>query len=338
MISPQPGTAMQRREFIGLICGLATWPMGARAQQRSRVPVVSILWHGTEAKELANPFYHWVVQGFENAGLKPGVNVLLDHQFADESDDRYNQLAPEMVARRPDVLVAIALPPTLALMKAQGDIPLVFLGSLDPILLGMGDNLARRSKPMTGVTAMGADLSAKRLQILKTAVPSVSRVALLVNPKTRSTTENDIKQYGEAAKLIGVTVQDFEIAEYDQVGAAFKRLIEWHAEGVITSQTPLFPLLREELAHAALAAHLPLLAFSDTFVPVGALLSYGSSLRDLFLSGGPLVKRILAGERPGEIPVVNPTKFELVVNMKTAAALGLTFPAQFIATVDRVVE
>jgi putative ABC transport system substrate-binding protein len=212
------------------------------------------------------------------------------------------------------------------------------LGSLDPILLGVGDNLARRNKPITGVTAMGADLSAKRLQILKAAVPSVSRVALLVNPRSRSATENDVKQYGEAAKLLGVTVQDFEIAEYDQVGAAFAKLNEWKADGVITSQTPLYGLIRQELVDAALAARLPLMAFSDTFVGVGALISYGTSLREMFLSGGPLVKRVLAGERPSEIPVVNLTKFELVVNMKTAAALGLTFPPQFIATADRVVE
>jgi len=185
---------------------------------------------------------------------------------------------------------------------------------------------------------MGSDLRAKRLQILKTAVPSLSRVALLVNPRAQSTTENDIKQYGEAARLISVTVQDFEIAEYDQVGAAFTKLTEWKAEGVITSHTPLFALISEELANAALAARLPLLAFAETFVPVGALMSYGSSPRDLFLSGGPLVKRVLAGERPDEIPVVNATKFELVVNLKTAAALGLTFPPQFLATVDRVVE
>jgi putative ABC transport system substrate-binding protein len=329
---------MRRREFIGLIGGAAAWPVVAHSQQPGRIPVVSILWHGTEERELANPFYHWVVQGFENAGLKPGVNVIIDHQFADESDAKYNRLAPQMVARRPDVLVAITLPPTLALMKVQGDIPLVFLGSFDPTVLGIGDNLARRSKPITGVTGMGSDLRAKRLQILKTAVPSLSRVALLVNPRAQSTTENDIKQYGEAARLISVTVQDFEIAEYDQVGAAFTKLTEWKAEGVITSHTPLFALISEELANAALAARLPLLAFAETFVPVGALMSYGSSPRDLFLSGGPLVKRVLAGERPDEIPVVNATKFELVVNLKTAAALGLTFPPQFLATVDRVVE
>jgi putative ABC transport system substrate-binding protein len=163
------------------------------------------------------------------------------------------------------------------------------LGSLDPILLGVGDNLARRNKPITGVTAMGADLSAKRLQILKAAVPSVSRVALLVNPRSRSATENDVKQYGEAAKLLGVTVQDFEIAEYDQAGAAFAKLNEWKADGVITSQTPLYGLIRQELVDAALAARLPLMAFSDTFVGVGALISYGTSLREMFLSGGPLV-------------------------------------------------
>ena len=110
---------MRRREFIGLIGGAAAWPVVAHSQQPGRIPVVSILWHGTEERELANPFYHWVVQGFENAGLKPGVNVIIDHQFADESDAKYNRLAPQMVARRPDVLVAITLPPTLALMKRQ---------------------------------------------------------------------------------------------------------------------------------------------------------------------------------------------------------------------------
>ena len=304
---------MHRREFIGLVGGAVAWPVVALPQ--GKTPVVGILWPGTKEKELANPFYHWFVQGFDNAGLKPGVNVILNHQFAEESDAKYDELAPEMVAKRPDVLVGIALPPTLALMKVQGDIPLVFLGSLDPILLGVGDNLAQRNKPITGVTAMGADLSAKRLQMLKIAVPSVSRVALLVNPKTRSTTENDIKEYGEAAGLLGVKVQSFEIAGYDQVEAAFKKLTEWKADGVITSQTPLFPLIRRELANAALATRRPLLAFSDTFVAAGALMSYGSSVQEMFLSGGPVVKRILAGEPPSKIPIVNPTKFELVINM-----------------------
>ncbi|MFO1157847.1 MAG: ABC transporter substrate-binding protein [Reyranellaceae bacterium] len=328
---------MQRREFIGLVGSAAGWSSLAQAQQPGKIPVASILWHGTKEKELAQPFYHWMVQGLQNAGLKPGANVILDHEFADESDAKYNYLAPELVARRPDVLVAIGLPPTLALMKAQDDIPLVFIGP-DPALLGVGENLARRSKPVTGVTLAGADLSGKRLQLLKTAVPSLSRVALLVNPKTRSTTENDIKQYNGAAKRVDMTVESFEIAEYDQIGAAFVKLTEWKADGVITSQTPLFALIRKELADAALAANLPLMAYSDTFVDQGALMSYGSSMRDVFLSVGSLVRRVLAGERPNEIPIVNPTKFELVVNMKTAAALSLTFPLPFLGAIDRMVE
>jgi putative tryptophan/tyrosine transport system substrate-binding protein len=329
---------MQRREFIGLIGGAAAWPLAVQAQQRGRMPVVSILWHGSQDREISNPFYHWLVQGFENVDLKPGVNVTLDHQFADESDARYNVLAPQMAARRPDVLLSIALHPTLALKKAHGDVPLVFLGALDPIALAVVDSLARRTEPITGIAAMGADLSAKRLQILSAAVPGLSRVALLVNPKTRSTTENDIKQYGEAAKLLGVSVRSYEIAEYDEVAAAFARLKEWQADGVILSQTALFALVREELAHAALAHRLPMLTFLDTFVSSGALASYGSPVRDVFLAGGALVKRILMGERAGDIPVVQPTKFELVLNMKTAHALGLTFPPQFLATVDRVIE
>lgn len=337
MLSPERGADMQRREFIGLIGIAAAWSSLAQAQQPGKIPVASILWHGTKEKELAQPFYHWLVQGFQNAGLKLGVNVVLDHEFADESDAKYNQLAPEMAAKRPDVLVAIGLPPTLALMRVHDDIPLVYFGP-DPTLLGVGESLARRSKPVTGVTLAGADLSGKRLQFLKTAVPSLSRLALLVNPKTRSTTENDIKQYNVAARRFEVTVQNFEIAEYDQVRAAFVQLTEWQADGVITSQSPLFALIRKELADAALAAKLPLMAYSDTFVDQGALMSYGASMRDVFLSVGSLVKRVLAGERPSEIPIVNPTKFELVVNMKTAAALSLTFPLPFLGAIDRMVE
>src|SRR5262245_15361253 len=113
---------MKRREFIAALGGAATWPFAARAQRRGP-PIVSILWHGSEERELANPFFHWLVQGFENAGLKPGVNVILDHQYADESDAKYAELAPQMAARRPDLLLAVALPPTLALLKVHGDIP-----------------------------------------------------------------------------------------------------------------------------------------------------------------------------------------------------------------------
>ena len=156
---------MKRREFIGIAGGMAAWPLVAQAQQRGRMPIVSILWHGSEERELANPFFHWVVQGFENAGLKPGVNVILDHQFADESDAKYAELAPLMVAKRPDLLLAIALPPTLALVKVHGEIPLVFLGSFDPIAQGVVDNLAKRNKPVTGISGLSADLSAKRLKI-----------------------------------------------------------------------------------------------------------------------------------------------------------------------------
>jgi putative ABC transport system substrate-binding protein len=127
---------MRRREFIGLVGSAAAWPVMARAQQPTHTPVVGVLWHGSRERELSNPFYHWVVQGFEDVGLKPGINIHLDHQFADENDARYRVLAPQMAAGKPDVLLAIGLPPTLALKKVHGDVPLVFLGSLDPLLWG----------------------------------------------------------------------------------------------------------------------------------------------------------------------------------------------------------
>jgi putative ABC transport system substrate-binding protein len=329
---------MQRREFIGLVGSAAAWPVVARAQQPTHISVVGVLWHGTREKELANPYYHWVVQGFENVGLKPGINIHLDHQFADESDARYRILAPQMAALKPDVLLAIALPPTLALKKVHGDVPLIFLGSLDPLASGVVDSLSKRIEAITGVTSMGYDLSSKRLQIVKDVIPALSRGALVVNPKTIAPTENDIRKYGEAAKLLDVSIRVFEVDDFDKVAAAFAAIAEWRADVVIISQTPLFALVREEFAHAALSSRLPMMTWSDTFVSSGALMSYGSSLRETFLAGGALVKRILMGEPAGDIPVLLPTKFELVLNMTTAKALGLTIPAQFLAIVDRVIE
>jgi ABC-type uncharacterized transport system substrate-binding protein len=329
---------MQRREFIGLVSSAAAWPVVARAQQPAPMPVVGVLWHGTREKELANPYYHWVVQGFEDVGLKPGINIDLDHQFADESDARYGVLAPQMAALKPDVLLAIGLPPTLALKKVHGDVPLVFLGSLDPLALGVVDSLAKRTEAITGITSMGYDLSSKRLQLLKDVVPALSRVALVVNPKTKAPTENDIRKYGEAAKLLDVSVRVFDVDDFERVATAFAGITEWRADAVTISQTPLFALAREEFAHAALSSRLPMMTWSDTFVSSGALMSYGSSLRETFLAGGALVKRILMRERAGDIPVLLPTKFELVFNMKTARALGLTIAPQFLAIVDRVIE
>jgi putative tryptophan/tyrosine transport system substrate-binding protein len=229
---------MRRRDFIGLVGSAAAWPVVARAQQPTHMPVVGVLWHGSREKELSNPFYHWVVQGFEDVGLKPGINIHLDHQFADESDARYGVLAPQMAAGKPDALLAIGLPPTLALKKVHGDIPLVFLGSLDPLALGVVDNLAKRTEAITGITAMGYDLSSKRLQILKDVVPALSRVALVVNPKTRAPTENDIQKYGEAAKLLDVSVRAFDVDDYAGVAPAFAAITDWGADAVTISQTP----------------------------------------------------------------------------------------------------
>ena len=235
-------------------------------------------------------------------------------------------------------MLAIALPPTLALKKVHGDVPLVLLGSLDPLTSGVVDSLAKRPEAITGITSMGYDLSSKRLQILKDVVPALSHMALVVNPKTRAPTENDIQKYGEAAKLLDVSVRVFEVDDFDGVSTAFAAITEWGSDAVIISQTPLFALVRKEFAHAALSSRLPMMTWSDTFVSSGALMSYGSSLRETFLAGGALVKRILMGEQAGDIPVLLPTKFELVLNMKTAKALGLTITPQFLAIVDRVID
>jgi putative ABC transport system substrate-binding protein len=181
-------------------------------------------------------------------------------------------------------------------------------------------------------------LSAKRLQILKDVVPTLSRVGLVVNPKTRAQTENDIGRYEEAAKLLGASVRPFDVGDFADVATAFSGIAAWHGDAVVLSQTPMFALIRAELANTALSSRLPMMAWSDTFVSSGALVSYGSLTQEVFLSGGALVKRVLMGEHAGDIPVQQPTKFELVFNMKTADALGVKVSPQFLSLVDRAIE
>lgn len=310
----------------------------AHSQTKQGLPLVAILWHGSKDRELANPFFGWVMEGFEAVGLKPNVTIRVQHFFADESDARYAVLAPEMVDLNPDILIAIAGPPTVALKKVHGTIPLMFYGSPDPIGFNIVDNLSKRSENITGASTMGNELLTKRVALLHEALPRLSKVALIVNPKTKYQTDADLAESVRAAKSSAVLIRPFELYEPDDIAQTFKSIREWNAEAVVLSQTPAYSLFRMELAHAALDTQLPLMGWIDQFVAAGAFAAYGASIRDLFVGGGVYVKRILSGERAGDLPVTQPTRFHLTVNNKTADALGLTLPWSFVARVDRFID
>jgi putative tryptophan/tyrosine transport system substrate-binding protein len=329
---------MRRREFVGLVGGVALWPAIAAAQTGRRIPVVSVLWHGTEERELASPFYHWFREGFAEAGLKIGTDVILEDVYADESDARYRELAPQMAARRPDLLVAMTAPPALALAKVHGDIPMVLVWVSDPVELGLVDSLAKRRQNVTGGASLMRDLSGKRLELLREAVPSMSRVALLVNPKTRYETERDVAEYRRVAAPLNIVVEPSEIAEFDEVPHAFARLKQAGCNGVVHSVASIFGLLRDELAVAALSARVALIGNTAPYAAAGTILAYGPVVRDGFVIAGKFVKRLLAGERAQDLPVEQPTRFEFVVNLKTARAIGIELPAALVARADKVIE
>jgi putative ABC transport system substrate-binding protein len=220
----------------------------------------------------------------------------------------------------------------------HGQIPLIFAGGFDAIGIGIVDRLAKRSENVTGTTAVVNELVAKRLQLLKDLVPSLSHVALIVNPKTGYLTERDLSEANATGKHLQLLISRYDIAEAQDVDVTFGNARRDNCDGVILSQTPYFALIRSELASAALSARLPMMTFSDTFVSAGALVSYGGSLRQVFRSAGKLVHRVLSGEKAADIPVTQPTALELALNLRTADALGLTIPTTVLGRADRVIE
>jgi putative ABC transport system substrate-binding protein len=332
------GKGMQRREFFGLVGGAATWPLAARAQQPGKLPVVSVLWHGTREKELSNPFYHWFREGFSEVGYRVGIDIILEDNFADESDARYNVLAPELVARRPDVLVAITAPPALALSKAHGDIPMVFVWVSDPVGLGLVDGLGKHSQNATGNSSYGRELAGKRMELLKETSPSLSRVAVLVNPKTKYETERDLAEYRKVAANFNAAVEPFDVAEFGQASDVFAKLKREGCDGVVTSVTSIFGLMIKELADAELSARIPMVANSAIYASGGVLMGYGPLIRDGFMIGAKYVKKVLAGERASNLPIEQPTRFEMAVNIKTAKAIGIELPTSILLRADNVIE
>jgi len=330
---------MRRREFITHIgSAAAAWPVVARARQPGRIPVVSVLWHGTRERELSNPYFYWFREGFAEVGYKIGVDIVLEDNFADESDARYNILAPELVERRPDVLVAISAPAALALAKVHGDIPLVFVWVADPLGFGLVDSIGKHSQNVTGNSSMTHELAAKRLELLREANPSLSHVAILVNPKTKYETERDVAEYRKTAAIYNIVVDPFDIAEFDQVQDAFAKLKQSGCDGIVMSSAPIFGLMKKELADGAISARIPMVGNNGPFASSGALFAFGPLIREGFTIGAKYVKRVLAGERANDLPVEQPTRFEMIVNMKTAKEIGIDLPTSILLRADKVIE
>jgi len=327
-----------RRQFIFVLGGAAaTWPLAARAEEGAhKIPVVGVLWHAGSAEQ-ENIYLTVLRKSFNDLGYVEGKNIVLEHRFPAEQPDRFRSLARELVDSRPDVIIAVSLLGAVELKKVTSIIPIVFILIADPVGFGLVESLAHPGGNATGLSLMTNDLSGKRLELLKEAVPNLSRVALLVD-RTDAFKERTIAANHAAAERLGITLWSLEITTADDIEPAFAKIAAEHADGVVWGPGGLLYVERARLAAAALAHSLPSIVTVAEEVPPGLLMSYGQDLPDYFRRAASYVDKILKGAKPADLPVEQPTKFKLVLNLKVAKTLGLTIPQTLLISADEVIE
>jgi putative tryptophan/tyrosine transport system substrate-binding protein len=326
---------MKRRQFI-IGGAAAAWPLSARAQQSSnKIPVVGVLWHAGSAEE-EDVYLSVLVKAFNDLGYVEGKNIRLDHRFPAEKPERFRILAKELVDEKPDVIIAVTGFGAAEAKRASSTIPIVVTVAYDAVGMGLVESLARPGGNVTGLSLMAVDLSGKRLELLKEAVPSLSRVALLVDFSTPNK-EGTIKLHQTAAQSLGITLWPVEILAPDDVEPAFAKIAEDRADGIVRGPGSALFNWRERVGASALKHRLPVMTYVAEEVPHGPLMSYGQDVPDFFRRTAVYVDKILKGAKPADLPVEQPTKFKLVLNLKTANALGIGFPQSLILSADEMI-
>ncbi len=327
---------MKRREFITLLGGAAAWPLAARAQQAT-MPVIGFL--GATSPDAANVDYLRVFrQALKESGYVEGENVAIEYRWADNQLDLLPALAAELVRRKVAVIVTIEGPPVvLAAKAATTTIPIVFTVSDDPVRLGLVASLARPGGNLTGINFFNAELAAKRLELLRELVPTATRIAALVNPINPST-EATVRDVQSAARVIGLQIQVFNVRTSGEINAAFVTFARERPDALFIGGDGLFTSRRVQLATLTVRHAIPATFSSREIAAAGGLMSYGTNIADAFRQVGALTGRILKGAKVADLPVVQATKFELVINVETARMLGLTVPQSLLSTADELIE
>jgi putative ABC transport system substrate-binding protein len=327
---------MKRREFITLLGAAAAWPLAARAQQ-SAVPVVGFL--NSSPPDTNADRVRAFRQGLKDVGYVEGENVAIEYRWAENQNDRLPALAAELVRRKVAVIVATGgTLPALAAKAATTTIPIVFGVGDDPVRLGLVASLARPGGNATGMNFFLGELTAKRLELLRELVPAAARVAVLVNPANAARAESTTKDAEMAAHAIALQIKIFNASTSGELHAAFESLARERPDALFVGSDPFFTIRRVQLATLAARHGLPAAFASRDNVEVGGLMSYGTNINDAFRQNGVYTGRILNGDKPAELPVVQSTKFELVINLATAKALGLEVPPTLLARADEVIE
>ncbi len=327
---------MRRREFVRLAAGAVTmWPIAARAQQNA-IPVIGYL-NSTSPGPNA-PFLAAFRQGLGETGYVEGQNLAIEYRWAENHLDQLPTLAADLVDLKVDMLVTAGGPrPALAAKQATSTIPILFTAVGDPIAAGLVASLARPEGNVTGFSIQVVELNPKRLDLLSALLPEARVIALLVNPKNPSS-ERVIRDVQEAARTKGVQLPIVKAASESEIDAAFASLVQLQAGALVVGSDPFFNNRREQLVALASRHAVPTIYEWREFAAQGGLISYGPSLTSVNRQAGAYAGRILKGEKPADLPVQQPTRFELVINLKTAKALGLTVPQTILARADEVIE
>jgi putative ABC transport system substrate-binding protein len=326
---------VKRREFITLLGGAAaTWPLAAHAQPA--IPVIGFL--NPTSPDASADRLRGFRQGLKDSGYVEGENVTTVYRWAEGQFDRLPALATELVRRRVAVIATIGNAAATAASAATTTIPIVFLATEDPVKLGLVASLARPSGNATGINFYSGELTAKRLELLRELVPAAARVAVLVNPANAATTETTLRDVAAAASAMGLQIQVLNASTSREINAAFATFVRERPDALFVGLDPFLNSRRAQLVNLTSRHALPATFSNRDIAEIGGLMSYGTDIADAFRQVGVYTGRILKGAKPADLPVVQSSKIELVINAETARMLGLTVPPTLLATADEVIE
>jgi len=327
---------MRRREFIGLVGGaVAGWPLAVRAQQPP-MPVIGFL-HPTSPEGSVDRLRGFR-QGLKDVGYVEGENVTIEYRWVDGQNDRLPALAAELARHRVAVIATIGNVPALAVKATTTTIPIVFVVAEDPVRLGLVASLHNPSGNLTGVNVFNAEMTAKRLELLRELVPAATRVAVLVNPVNATTTAATLRDVETAAPSMGLQILVLNASTSREINAAFATFVRERPDALFVDPDPFLTSRRVQLVHLATLHKVPAVYPARDYAEAGGLMSYGSNSADTLRQVGIYTGRILKGAKAADLPVMQASKFELVINAETARMLGLTVPPRLLARADEVIE
>jgi putative tryptophan/tyrosine transport system substrate-binding protein len=326
---------LKRRQFITLLGGTAAWPLAAHGQQSAKLPSVGFL--GPNTRSAANEWVVAFVLRLNELGWIEGRTITIEYRWVEGRTERFAGIAAEFVRLNVNVIVTSGTPAVMALQQATTVIPIVFATAGDPVSTGLVASLARPGGNTTGLATIGDELAGKRLELLREVVPGLGRLALMGNV-TNSFSVLEMTQLRAAASALGLEVATFEIRQAQDIAKAFEGLRGRADALYVCTDAAVIHTNRIQINISALNERLPTMHGSRTYIEGGGLMSYGPSFPEMFRRSADFVGKILRGAKPGDIPVEQPTKFDLVINLKTAMALGLTIPDKLLAVADEVIE